>query len=718
MICAILASVWMMPLDAAITVNGQTGRADVLLTQIAQQAGVKIKVTGAPLRDYLYLRVTNRPLDSTLNLLAEASDATWEQKNGEIIFTAPWPSPRSEEKDQLLSLMKWFEGNPILPPLTDSEIQDIAVKLAGGDMERLAAGRAISAKLPLERLHRSLLHKLNVEGLMKLPLNETRTFAEQPKGSRVLSFPGGMSSMLREFSRDAAEFSRRMERIGVTKDSRSVPGELRDNLFDQPEKIFCYLTIRRTANQVFSELLLMDSETLKPVGEADETLNTFSTTSNPEPARQFPETWTPSADIRTQEIYDGDGTDFSTFPKYSEATLDRIVANSPDDPLISPTAHLFDQVASSTQKDIAAIVSDGAASELWWFAKQPNMALTQGNALRRIYGDFKGVVVKPDVLIFRPGNLADDRIPRIPREGFAKSIALGRSADSTSIETLVPLLNQCESVSQADYAVATFAAAFGKHMEFFGGGDALWFWSRLPRDKRLRLESERQAISYGELDPVQKGIVLAWISGSAEFHSSTANTTIPGSLAVPGEIPTSTMIFLTPSNSSGFRYQADGAASEMTLRQVAQAIQLKRAGKDDPTLPDDARLAYIPAKSITIRADFTQGISSVVYGKIGETRADQAYYPLDDLPEKTVEAINAEIELMKEELEAARNRRIRPSWVQSLQAGMRPITPAKPSMSISQRIHARPNGQTSALARPRSGANNLKRHIDNLIRRR
>jgi hypothetical protein len=192
-------------LATPITYTGPTANLPSVMAVVADQAGVKITVQGAPERDYVFLQVKDRPLESLLDLVAKTTQSQWtETAPGEYRIQAPWPP--SIDPARAFAIQTWLGENPSLPVLTRARANDLvtaAFNAMAIPEPRLRAEPLAAADrdAPAHQAVLELLGVIGGERLARLPLETTLAYRIRPTGA-CLPMPPAAKSRFEGLNRE------------------------------------------------------------------------------------------------------------------------------------------------------------------------------------------------------------------------------------------------------------------------------------------------------------------------------------------------------------------------------------------------------------------------------------------------------------------------------------------------------------------------------------
>lgn len=493
------------PLDQPISYESEPARLDVVMADIGKQAGIEIKVQGAPLRDYVYVNVNKRPLRSTLDLFAKICEAKWREDAGQIIFSAPWPSVTDGGYGARLEMIQaWMKANPVPPILDDAQSFEILTELK--DLESRPHSNAIYfaerkafGRLPSGRAIIRLIHAIGAEELAEAPTNENVIYGLSQKG-RIKALPSEARAIFEDFKRESRNLKDVMEAKGLHEQGPMF-NELSALKQHNPEDLTdFYVTLISDGWGIVCEMPSFNGSNHHVsfhVGRRIEDPNQINTPEEvPEPYKtpfQQPKSWSEF----------GLTTDIPAWPSpMHPAFLERMKHLDEDEVLTDYADDVCRQIADDQGKDVIAILYDGGfRTFLSPSSRNRSLSRTLHYFQRGSMQSFE----QDGALLFGPRFLASVRNSRVPRAEAAKFFRKQLNGDEVEIEDIIELAQTDGYGLETTLEIAGMVTSLtARSLSGSANSKAIRFYANLPQETRNRAQNGGYRATFRELTANQK----------------------------------------------------------------------------------------------------------------------------------------------------------------------------------------------------------------------
>ncbi len=502
---ALLALLQQNPLYKPVSFEGEPARLEAVMSELGKQAGVEIKVQGAPLRDYVYVSLNKRSLRSTLDLFAKVCEAEWREDGGRIIFSAPWPSVTDGGYAARLALIKaWLKENPVPPVLDEAKALEILRELKDIESRPMtnalyfAQVRALS-KLPSGRALTRMLHAIGAEKLTEAPMHEAVIYGLSRNG-RIRALPPEAKAIFEDFKREWREFKDVMDAKGLGEES-PMHTQLSPLQRHNPEDLTeFYVTLISDWGGITCEMPVFSSSdhniSMQISRRIDDPNQITSPNEVPEPFKQpfqQPKSW---AEFGLTSDVPG------WPPPMHPAFLERMKRLDEEEVLTDYADDVLRQIAETQAKDIVAILNDGGFTP---FLSPSSRNRSLSRTLYAFYYTRLRSQEQEGVLLFSPQHLASVRNSRVPRAEAAKFFRKQLSGHEIEIEDIVDLARTegygFETTLQiAGMVTSLTASSFNSS----ANGKVIRFYAGLPQEIREKAERGGYRASFRELTAKQK----------------------------------------------------------------------------------------------------------------------------------------------------------------------------------------------------------------------
>lgn len=672
------------PLDAPITLDNQPSRMDVVLNELGTQAGIKIKTTGAPLRDYVYVYFNKRSLRASLDLIAQASNASWREEGGEIIFSAPWPPNDKDSKAARAQMIQaWLDQNPPPPALTTTtgkELLEDALRLnknagAGNSWEQI---QELDKRAPLGRLQTRLVHAIGAEKLAEIEVGETR-FYSLNGNQRVHALPANARAMLADFQREANQYKELVL-------ARGAQAEVEEQGFYVGS---LYTYFHTDFDKIDSWFIKFDNQygqvTMTFTGGSDEVggtvlngytyIATMQGMMGEQPATEdaftkytdvfpMPEDWT--------QLPQGPDPNNPGTPQVSAAIRERLTNMDKDEILTDFADDPVRFIAKSQELDAVAIIPDAAflIATMGRLGGQES-GMTVGAILRSLYMFTGGEIIEGEkTFIVRPKDLTQARKNRVPREETAALIRKVLPTGEMDLDVSAELAAATEDDMSLMFALAMANLVLGESNMGMGDPQMLRFYGHFPISQRRKLKDGPFTVVYNSLKKEQKTILdKMFYSGSATLITREAlevnqeNFYQDGGMQMhpavrhPEGIPNNSPITLRI-NSKEMLYARAGQSGYSMPVQLEQLAWSKaygeKTGEDHMSMY--TAFAFAPQKKLIVEV----ALGDLFFQRSlehGGPKPKQKFVPFEELPADALKEFN---DLLKEKREQLKEMDIDP----------------------------------------------------------
>lgn len=623
-----LLAILQSPLDQPISYEGEPARPDVVMAEIGKQAGIEIKVQGAPLRDYVYVNLKKRPLRSTLELFANVCQATWKQEEDRIMFRATWPMQEDEAWIQ-----DWLDKNPVQPEsnLTLPELAQEALAL-----QESAEGRAkadeierFTRRMPLHQAHLKVVHDLGAEKIGELSLSETRFYSPE-KAELFRPLPSESLPTLNHLTRECDSFRNELLKLGADQRMAAWNHSITPYLNTEFSNLTWLLTFNRDGDRIQSLLTAIEPSTntvkvvngfliLKQPEEHESKLVSLNQPLRTPP--DWPETITPNLKTR-----------------FAHLEEDEVLTDYVDEPLR--------QLAELKQKDVIAIVPDLAFYSMLQKSSRTPRTNTLGDSLARAYAANEWMEESDDAILLRPDNLALWRQSRVPRAEVSRAMRDGMRRGSVGVDALAQVA--LASDSSYDWMISTSALSIVVRDIYTGNAkrEMLKCFALFPATTRKDAQSGLVRLHWRDLSSEQRRLLL-----QAAFANQVGNTINATAQiyrfrnGIPDDAPVHVEV-LRQQQLYG-RSEPEMRPVKLTLSQLAEAQAWHEAGTKSRL---SAFTEFVQAQeatlSITVIFDKPNDIELTT--TIEGPNRDQEFHSFDKLPSETLEEYNRLLRIHRE----------------------------------------------------------------------
>ncbi len=676
--CFLAMAMVQSPLDAPITLDNQPSRMDVVLDEIGRQAGIRIKVTGAPLRDYVYVHLDKRSLRSTLDLIAEASKAAWREEGGEIILSAPWP-PSDKESQELRRKMiqEWLDKNPVPPALTAATgkaLIEEALRLnkGAGEGYNWQQINDLDRKAPLGRLQVRLLHAIGADEISEIELGDSRIYSLSGN-PRIHALPASAKAMIADFMREAASYKDLVSARGAqaeVEDQGYYLGSLHTYFYADFSKVDSwFVRFQNQFGQISMSLIAGSSEQEGTVLNGDISITTMNGMSSEQPPQDdafskftegfpLPEDWTKLPDAPNPAANGGQ-------PRISQAIRDRLISMDKDEILTDYADDPIRFLAKTRSIDAVAIIPDAA----FLIATMGRLGgagseMSVGALLRSFYMFNGGEVIEGEKsLIFRPEDLVQSRKMRVPREATANMIHKAMPAGEADLDTCAELAAATEDDMSLMFAVSIAGLVLGEINLGMADPQMLRFYGNFPAGQRRNMKERPVTITYGSLNKAQRSIMEKMLYAGTStlitkeaLEVSNENFYMDGGMTMhpavkyPEGIPNNAPITLRfTSKDMLYAQQGEGSyASPINLDQLAWSKAYAEKGGED-YMSYYKLFAFAPQKKFHVEL----ALGELFFQKVldfGGPKAKTKFVPFDQLPADTLKEFNELLQKKRDEV--------------------------------------------------------------------
>ena len=513
-IALLLASI--DPLNKPVSLEGEPALLGAVMSELGRQAGIEIKVQGAPERDYVYINVSQRPLRATLDALASACQASWREDAGRVIFSAPWPIQEdSEYEARVAAVQKWLDDNPVPPKLDDKAVREVMEELVrleqiidGNDPRRNRID-ILKKSLPISRLSLQVLHAMGAKEIAATSNDQKSIYMAQENG-HIRALPPQFPQMLDGFRKEAGSFVDSLSAKGFlqTSEEGKLPTTVDVYQFAQFGRLNqAYLSIENRAGALMVILNIVgDDQSAGQVREftpirltprvqsQDPLLDSFTTLFEP------PESWKFLRPLSKP----------GAWPLESTPELrDRVLNLDADAVLTDYADDVFRQLAQSQAKDVVALIPDASFLMLRSFASSP---AALGRVIQQLYERRCIATEESGWLIFRPDEPANSRLDRFPRRESARLLRTLHATGRTPLDqlTAVALASEGYAIEGClDLAARTF-----KHPASYSNQTViLRAYGLLSPDQKRDAQASAASIKFGNLTPKLKEVIESMLYG-------------------------------------------------------------------------------------------------------------------------------------------------------------------------------------------------------------
>ena len=606
------------PLDNPVSYEGKAARLDAVLTELGKQAGVEIKVQGAPLRDYVYVNIRRRPLRSILDLVAEACQAEWRQEKDRIVLAAPWPS-----SNKAGSVQKWLDENQITKELSNSDLAGLAQQAldlmdSEDGQSKQSRTEALSNELPLRRAHLQLLHHLGAAEIDALGEGETR-FHATVKASLFTLFSSPASKSLRSLASQSDQLRSELLKKGADLRMRSWSETIAPYLQADFASLEWLMSLHHDGERIESQLIGFDDADGSVKAATGLVINSDMDTNENKlqaitEAFQAPPYWS------------------ETFlPALSPELRSRLALMNEDEVVTDYINVPLRQLAEARGKDIIAIIPDLAFYPM--MVKPFSLARTGtiGDLLHRAYAMNAWVREDETHLLLRPANLSTWRAARVLRNDAPGAIRDGLRRGSVSLDALAAVARASET--NRDWQSSTFAISLAVRDTLTSSADreVLKAYDLLPAGVRKDAKDAPVKMVWRDLQRSQQQLLLnAALANSFRITQGGAAQMLKFRDGVPPDAPV--LLDVKRRDHLYGRSRPSSRPVKLTLSQYAEAQARLEAGTK--TYTSDFKEFCIAAEAtvswiIGLTPPDEIEVSTTVEGP----NRDQEFHAFDKLPQ-------------------------------------------------------------------------------------
>ncbi len=537
------------PLDTPITYESDSTRLDSAMAAIGKQAGIEIKVQGAPERDYVYVNISNRPLGATLDLFAKVCDASWRVDAGQVIFSAP-AAQVGEHPDyaqRVSAIQRWLNENPVPAKLDESNVREFVEKILVLE-SRSPRTTEIQANLdqmrwglPAHRVHLKLLHTLGAEEIARTAPGERVLSMNEGRG-RIRQLTPEVQKVFKSIANEYNDFADLLTSKGLIQviEQSETSSCLREFVYARPLRLDQYfLQLRTSEFSASSSITLLgdgrhgsghlgDTASIPfPKLEASEAsrdlLATFST------MLVVPESWN---DLRSVS----QSREWPPIP--SPTLLERILNLDRDEVLTDYADDVFRQLSESKNKDVIAIIPDSAYMLVPSLMAQSG---TLGEAVARIFSSQYSAEEVEGAFLMKSLSNRRVRQDRIPRPEAARLIREIHKTGRPSLDDLVDVAQASDSLS-VENTLFIADRTFGFVRSHRNQSNILRAFGLLPHHQQREAQESYVTLEYGKLTKAMRAEIDALLASNLLRAPLEAS---PGQPAAIGDIHDSAN-FLAP----------------------------------------------------------------------------------------------------------------------------------------------------------------------------
>ena len=190
-----------------ITFQHPCAHSSVVLAALGQQVGKRIGPGGSVNQDYIAIKLTDRPVNEAMRVIAETLNAEWIERNG-VLYLDRGPKQHnaelSAEKTAMRSAIKrWLDATAV-PPFDRNKFKELVLTLIEAEQRKVSPSQAqqeLWKQMPQARLGPSLVRALGGEDLADIPLDETQRYYLLADGSN--NMPPKLAEAVRNYLRES-----------------------------------------------------------------------------------------------------------------------------------------------------------------------------------------------------------------------------------------------------------------------------------------------------------------------------------------------------------------------------------------------------------------------------------------------------------------------------------------------------------------------------------
>lgn len=534
-------------LETPISVTMPQASMGEVAKRLESFSGVHIEIEGGPEKDWIYLKVKDRPLREVLDALAELCDADWKGNGQKVKFKGVWETAAQLESQRASMISDWLDRRAIPPAVTSSRAKEIINSVLASSQNGLPTKQKELNELfqatPLPRAIYRLLRHIGPQELSRIPEGEEKSFALFQRG-RCEKLDASTESIFADIAKESDVFQGELLKAGLTYENVAARGMM-------PASFFFY----------FSDLGV-EFWVLK-IGNLGDELNVQLQGFSGKNESMRMVTSITVGSLAIDDSVENDGLevlkDQFHLPQDWIADLEpgrlsnQIIAQGVD----VPTMHLssaYEMAGQLLDMDVAAIVPDGGFISA---SQSSQKTSTLGQVIKRSMQGNAALNVSNGVAIMRPRNLRVSRRSRIERQAFREFVLelsrLGRANLEMAADLAVAIPDDL-GLEQANW-MAMFAA--GGRPVFQAEPALLRIYGGLSKTQRTHARETGLYLPYSKLSPGQKSAlnhlvnsVSSGIATPVQELPLRANTYSSGEaatetqLTVPHFIPAETPILV------------------------------------------------------------------------------------------------------------------------------------------------------------------------------
>ncbi len=503
MITFLALAVAQNPLDQTVSIESGSVPLSSLARELGSQAGIEIVVRGAPEHDFVYVRVRDRSIRGTLDLLAWTCQATWRETGDSVVFSAPWPPDgRVERESRRRAVQKWLNENPIPEALT----RESANKIIDGSI--LAGGRPsgsavtqLSNSSPASRAQMRLIHEIGAEEIARIGIGESAYFT-LGGGKLVKKLPKTAPRVFDDFVKEGLFYQTLLQSRGKHLEPNGMESGSSVHshaITEFAELKDCLLEISNDYDQISSRITFFGGPQNQIEISHHRTITTYEMPESHAVEDDFAamqEVLLPSEEWKMLMAH-RDSTPEKPLP---EQVVARLVNLDKDEVLTDYVDEPLRQLSESRKRDLAAIIPDGAFGMMVFAAFGGQHSGSIGDFLRRAYYTGGEVREQDGAMIVRPANLDEIRQARMPRRLLAELIRDGRKQGKLDVERVADLAAATSSDPGLAFSIGFAQMCVDDDRVLSTNMDLLRFCGRMPGYARKRAVEGEAVLEWSSLD--------------------------------------------------------------------------------------------------------------------------------------------------------------------------------------------------------------------------
>lgn len=556
----LLASLLLAPpasgLDTPITLEVPNAPLTTVAKQLEQLSEVKINVRGAPERDWIYLKVKDRPLRQVLDSLAKLTDSTWKQSDGEIYLQAAWPAVDVQIAKRQQAVQTWMDQNPVPPALNTEGVKSLIREAIAVNENKLPTRdkeiRRLSALTPLNRAVRRIIEAIGAEELGTIPLNESRTYTVDRR-SRTHQLPASTGQYVKDALQERTLLRREMELQNLNFENAQAQENYLFPLylyfFDvEIDKYWC-VTVTNAQDMLDVQIRFFGGENLH---------EQMATGIPISPLQNDP----PPGDDGFNKLEDV----FPIPPEWKAACeregMRAALVDRNRDALTDFVHVAFDKAAKSLGTDVAAIINDGS---FLWGSLQKDKVYSLGSVLRAAMMAPATISTADGMTLIRPLRLEKSRQSRIDRASLAQYLEDFARKGDEDVDMAAALAVANPEAWAYMHADAMIGMSTDRGEDRFYDPELLRVYGGLPEGQRQQSKNGGVTVAYRNLNADQKAAMermYAWphaglrdpggppaISETSYFGRQVRNDI---KLSLPATVPADAQVLIRLSSVSAY----------------------------------------------------------------------------------------------------------------------------------------------------------------------